>query len=214
MANFLNNIFGSNATDGKNQEAEKFAKAKKSGMMLSSIFRATMVTYIITILTNTFGSVIDGIIIGQFLGADCIAAFGLAAPMSVIVFSLSGVFSGGSQSMCGNAMGKGKMDVANNIFNMTIFFAFGISLVIAATIIIFVDPISTLLGADPNDEVMFTNVTGYVLGITLGMPIMFGVSVIQPYMHLDNDRPRVVRATLMLSFVNIGGDLINVFFLN
>ena len=193
---------------------ESFLKDKQSGTMLSSIFRATMVTYIITILTNTFGSVLDGIIIGQFLGADCIAAFGLAAPMSIIVFSISGVFSGGSQSMCGNAMGKGKMDLANSIFNMTVFFAMGVSLLITVLIIIFLDPISSLLGADPNDEIMFTNVSGYVLGITLGMPIMFAVSVIQPYMHLDNDRSRVVRATLMLAFVNITGDLVNVFFLN
>lgn len=214
MANFLNNIFGSSAPEEKNQEAEKFAKAKKSGMMLSSIFRATMMTYIITVLTNTFGSFLDGIIIGQFMGAECMAAFGLAAPMSIIVFSLSGVFSGGSQSMAGNAMGKGKMDVANTIFNTSVFVAMGLSLIIALCVIIFVNPIAVVLGADPADEVMFGNVTGYVLGIAIGMPVMFGVSVVQPYMHLDNDRPRVIRATLTLSFVNIAGDLANVFFLN
>ncbi len=60
-----------------------------SSRIIRNTFVASMAAFIVASLTSSIGSLIDGVVIGQFLGVDSLAAFGLVSPV-VIVFALFG----------------------------------------------------------------------------------------------------------------------------
>lgn len=194
-----------------------YLESKKSGAILKSIFNGTMRTITISVLATTIGMVIDGVVIGKFLGADAIAAYGLAMPIFIILNAVSGVFSTGAQSFCGNCMGRGDMKAANGAFNATIIMILSISVFLGLAFIFGADIFATLLGADPNNPDMaqvFSDTKGYIIGLGIGSPLLFFAGLLSPFMQLDGDRGRVLPATMTASAVNITGDLLVAFVLH
>lgn len=51
-----------------------------SNRILKNTFYSLVGAYVLSSLTSVIGSLVDGVIIGQFLGVDSLAAFGLIAP--------------------------------------------------------------------------------------------------------------------------------------
>ncbi len=72
------------------------AIADHSNRIIRNTFNASVVSFIVSSLISAVGSLIDGVVIGQFLGLDSMAAFGLVSPV-VILFTLVGnVIAAGS----------------------------------------------------------------------------------------------------------------------
>ena len=55
-----------------------------------------------------------GIVIGRFLGPECMAAYTLAAPITNLVTALSGLMTEGTQVLCALNLGKGNVKRARN----------------------------------------------------------------------------------------------------
>ena len=71
-----------------------------------------MIAFIISSLMSSVGSLIDGVIIGQCLGIDSMAAFGLVSP-GIIVFSLFGaIVASGARNRFTMMIGKGDQEGA------------------------------------------------------------------------------------------------------
>ncbi len=58
---------------------DSYSITDSSNRIIRNTFTVTMITYVLSPLTSSLGSMIDGVVIGQFLGVDAIAAFGLAS---------------------------------------------------------------------------------------------------------------------------------------
>lgn len=203
----------------KDQNAKELRSylRKKQRANTSQIFYSTLSTLTISTLTFTIAMVIDGILIGQFLGTNAIAAYGFAMPLLIATNAIFGVFATGVQSVCGNCMGRGDMKSANGYFNATLIVMVAISAVIVLGLIIFQEPLAIVLGANGEGEDMqaiLADTKGYFVGFAFGVVFQFGGRIISPFMQLDNDRGKIVPAAVCGSVANVGGDLINVFFLN
>lgn len=75
--------------------------------VLSKTFYITFFVYVLTAFTSVIGFLIDGAIIGQHLGVDSIAAYGIISPL-VSMFALIGiVLSAGSRSRFTRLIGEG-----------------------------------------------------------------------------------------------------------
>lgn len=120
--------------------------------------------------------IVDGVLIGQFLGTNAIASYGFAAPIFIASNAVFGVFATGVQSICGNCMGRGDMKSANGYFNATLFVALGISVVVAVALVAFSTPLVTVLGASGEGEAMLEIAQGtrdYLIGLAIGIPFQF-----------------------------------------
>ena len=51
----------------------------KGNRIIRNTFTANMIAFILSSLTSSVGSLIDGVVIGQFLGVDAMAAFAVKA---------------------------------------------------------------------------------------------------------------------------------------
>lgn len=190
---------------------------KRKNANLRQMFNSTLSTFSISCMAFTITMVIDGIVIGQFLGTEAIAAYGLAMPIMLAKNAIFSVLATGEQSICGNCMGRGDMKSANGCFNATLIVVMAIGIVLTAVLAIFAEPLGILLGANGEDANISTILDGtkmYILGLAVGVPFEAYGHAVSPLMQLDNDRDRVTTTAIVCSAVNIIGDLANVFVLN
>ena len=76
--------------------------------IIRNTFYAQYAAFVVASLTQTIGPIVDGVIIGRYLGVDAMAAFGIISPL-MIIFSLAGaVASSGARSRFTAFMGQGK----------------------------------------------------------------------------------------------------------
>lgn len=184
---------------------------KSNDYIIRKMFEKTLLIMILSTISATLGMLVDGIIIGNFLGVDAMAAYGMVSPAYLVMSFFGGVLSTGMQTICSECMGKGKMDEANGIFSLTCVLGFLASVLFAIVIVLLATPISMLLGTTGDTGYLLPQVRGYLIGIALGLPAMTITSCLQPVMQLDGDRGRAFISVLIMTAFNITGDLLNVF---
>ena len=167
-----------------------------------------MMVYIISSLTTSIGSLIDGVVIGQMLGVDSLAAFGLASPV-VIVFAVFGaVIASGARNRFTLMIGHGDMEGAKGVFSLSMLLGVGLSVLMMLAVFIFADPICVLLGATGSAAGLLEKTRGYLLGLAIGLPAMNASRVLGGYMAIDNDRHLTIIASMALTMVDITLDIL------
>ncbi|MBQ7715766.1 MAG: ATP-binding protein [Clostridia bacterium] len=183
--------------------------------MIKKLFREMLLTQIVSTMTVTLCMLIDSIMIGRFLGVDSMSAYGLASPLLLVFAALGSMISAGVQVMCGKTIGKGDRDGTDSCYSVSVFLAAAISAVGLAAVFIFIDPITTLLGAGkpvPDNEV-FGLTKDYITGFILGAPAFLCAQIMVPYMQLSGRRTRLVAAVIAMTVSDVAFDLLNVFVL-
>lgn len=184
---------------------------KNDGKIIKKLFSQTLIFMIMGIVVSTFGMMIDGIIIGNLLGVEQIAAYGLVSPVFSIFSAIGSVFSNGMQAFAAKYMGKGETDKANRVFSMSFISVELVAIFTAILSVIFLDQIVILLGATGSSAYLAGEVKQYFVGLVIGLPCIVGVSNLNPIMQLDGDRGRAFLSTIVMTGVNITLDLMNVY---
>lgn len=181
--------------------------------MIKKLFRQMLVTQIISSMTVTLCMLIDSIMIGRFLGLDAVTAYGLSAPVLLVFAALGSMISAGVQVMCGKTMGSGDKKGTNACYSVSVTLAAAISIVGVAAVLLFTDPICTLLGAGenvPGNEV-FRLTKDYLRGFIIGAPAFIAAQIMVPYMQMSGSRSRLVGAVIAMTVGDILFDILNVF---
>lgn len=184
---------------------------ENKGKIIRKLFADTLLFMILGIVVSTLGMMLDGVIIGNFLGVEHIAAYGLVSPVFAIFSAIGNVFSTGSQAFAAGYMGKGETDKANRVFSMSLISVEIVAVIVAIVCILSLDGIAVVLGASGESAHLAEHVKGYFAGLVIGLPFIVGVSVLNPVMQLDGDRGRTFLATIVMTAVNLTLDLMNVY---
>ena len=184
---------------------------QKNDFIISKMFRGSLLVMILSTITATLGMLVDGIIIGNCLGVDAMAAYGIVSPVFIVSAAVAGVFSAGCQTLCASRMGSGKMKEANGIFSLTCVIGMLVSVLLIVLIVPFAKPIGTALGASGSAADLLPMVRGYMIGLAIGFPGMILTGCLQPIMQLDGDPSRAFKSVVVMTVVNIACDLVNVF---
>ena len=100
-----------------------------------------MFAYILSSLTSSVGSLIDGVIIGQCLGVESMAAFGLVSPV-LIFFSLCGaIVASGARNRFTMMIGSGDVEGARGIFTLSMLMSVGMSVLLMMIVFAFSTPV-------------------------------------------------------------------------
>ena len=83
---------------------------KNNGQIISRCFRNSVISIIAAAIATMVGIVIDGIVIGRFLGPDSMAAYGLVTPIINLATAFSGILATGAQIICAQHLGAGKAE--------------------------------------------------------------------------------------------------------
>ena len=166
-----------------------------------------MFAYILSSLTSSVGSLIDGVIIGQCLGVESMAAFGLVSPV-LIFFSLCGaIVASGARNRFTMMIGSGDVEGARGIFTLSMLMSVGMSVLLMMIVFAFSTPVCMLLGATGSAAGLMEEARKYLLGIAVGLPAMNATRVMYAFLPIDNDRRLTVLASVTVTVVDIILDL-------
>ncbi len=177
--------------------------------IISKLFRSSVLSIIAAAIAAMLGIVIDGIIIGRFLGTDSMAAYGLVTPVVNLTTAFSGVLAMGAQVVCAQHLGAGSKQKARQTFSMCMVVTIVISAVLMLLIFFFRENVCVLLGARDKSAHLLPLVSDYLLGMMFSIPSVLLLFEFNALMRLDGDANRVVVAVVVMTVLDIVGDILN-----
>jgi len=137
------------------QELERGLLTQK----ISRLFLKYTIPGVAGLLFLGIQSVIDGVILGRFVGANALASVNLILPCYSLMTALSIVIGVGCQTLIGINLGRSDRQEANNAITTSFLFLGGISVLISGLIYIFAGDIARMLGAN---DVLVTGAVDYI----------------------------------------------------
>ena len=183
-----------------------------SRSIIRNTFYIQLLAFILLSLSSSVGSMVDGVVIGQFLGVDSTAAFGIINPLMIAFSIIGAVVSAGARNRFTKLLGAGKTEQARNVFSLACILSTGIAAALMLFLIIFSGPVTRALGASGNTADLLPQARNYLIGISFGLPAMNLVRVLNGFMALDNDRNLPVISSIFLTVSDILMDLAAVLF--
>ncbi len=187
---------------------------KRGHSIVESVFRKSLALYVLNTLTWAVGALVDGVVIGNHLGVDAIAAYGLIAPMTLVYGLIGAVFSGGSRNIYTHLAGHGKTEEANGVFTVSCAAAAAFSVLAIWITVAAAGPLAGLLGADGRNAHLRTLIVRYLEGFVIGLPFDSVARILAAYLPMDSDHRRSITATAAMTVTDIAGDLVAVFLLD
>ncbi len=121
------------------------------------LVKFTIPTIIMMIFTSIYG-IVDGIFVSNCVGSKPFAALNLIYPAIMVLGTIGFMIGTGGSALVSKTMGEGDKKRANEYFSMLIYLLIIISIIFTVLGIVFIKPISKLLGAD---ETMLTDCIVY-----------------------------------------------------
>ena len=147
------------------QELERGLLTQK----ISRLFLKYTIPGVAGLLFLGIQSVIDGVILGRFVGANALASVNLILPCYSLMTALSIVIGVGCQTLIGINLGRSDRQEANNAITTSFLFLGGISVLISGLIYIFAGDIARMLGAN---DVLVTGAVDYICSLVPFFPLL------------------------------------------
>lgn len=129
------------------------------------LIKFTIPTIIMMIFTSIYG-VVDGIFISNCVGSDAFASVNLIMPVLMILGTIGFMVGTGGSALVSKTIGEGKKEKANEYFSMLNYFLVIVGFILTIVGLIFIKPISKLLGAE-GDMLEYCVTYGRVLLVAL-----------------------------------------------
>ena len=189
-------------------------KKKTEGQLLSHTFRGYSGKMIANYLMSFMGTIIDGIVISRFLGADAMAAFQIVMPLTMLNSVIALMFSTGLQTSCSNCLGAGRMDEANSYYTVTMIGLAPIALLFALGVGLFANPLVTVLGASGDSAYLASEAAAYLRGVSPALGLIVFMPVLTSILFLEGKSKYSMISIACQLVINVAGDLFNAFYLH
>ncbi len=110
------------------------------------LIRFTMPSIAMMIFTSVYG-VVDGFFVSNFAGKTPFSAVNLIMPFLMIAATVGFMFGTGGTAIVAKTLGEGDEEKANEYFSLFVYAAFALGVIFAVLGIVFIRPVSALLGA-------------------------------------------------------------------
>ncbi len=153
----------------------------------------------------TVAGIVDGIIVGRFLGADALAAVNITYPLASIAVGISLMMGVGGTTLAASSLGSGKNREAGKILSLTVGSIVVVSTLFTAFFLIFIRQMINILGAAGSvEELVFQYSTAL---IPFFLPFMLSITL-EGFIRVDG-RPNFGMFCFLIGVVaNIVFDLL------
>ncbi|MGL4450587.1 MAG: MATE family efflux transporter [Sarcina sp.] len=136
---------------------------------ISKLFIKFVIPSVIAMVITGMQMVVDGIFVGNFVGANAMASISVGGPFLQIVIGFSMLMSIGGLSYMGRSLGEGKVELTQNIFKTTTIVLVIVSFILGAVGFFFSNQIASFLGAN---DALINGVATYIKVISIfSMPM-------------------------------------------
>ncbi|ARU54635.1 Na+-driven multidrug efflux pump [Oleiphilus messinensis] len=169
------------------------------GPIVVTFFRF-VIPSVLSLLAISTASVIDGFFVGNYLGAEALAAVNLLMPYFTLLFGIALMLAVGGSVKAGIAIGRGEGRQASEIFSKTLSFVVLLNLAIVPLVLLFSDFLFAGLGADP---ALFPMMQDYFSIICIAMVVQLSGLVLYYFLRADNHPELGMQALLIGAVINI-----------
>lgn len=174
---------------------ELFGKGK-----ISRVFIKFAIPSILTSLLMISTFLVDGILIGRFLGPEGLASFNLVFPMFSFLGALAFVVASGGSTIVGKYLGENKIKEANRAFNLALILAILFSVALSAVSLIFADDVTRLLGAT---ELLFESTKDYLSTLAVFFILFLVGIVLQFFIRNEGNSIYPIKTTMVAVVINV-----------
>ena len=160
-------------------------------------------------LADAVCGVIDGMVVGRFLGEDAMAAHGIAVPIFVLLTIFSYMITVGFQQPCTVYIGRGEKTRANGLFTATMLLTVGMAVLFAVIGLLFAHPIALMMGTPPSGSI-HDMAEDYLRAVALGTPFLLIFLSLIPVLQIAGKRKLVHLGSLVMGVSDIVIDILNV----
>ncbi len=164
---------------------------------VSRMFIRYLIPSMVGMLLMAVNVVVDGIMVGNRLGAEALAGVGIAGPVYTIFIAISLWIGVGAATRYSIAMGAKKTEQARAIFTQSLVFIFGVTLFIGIAAYFFREPLAYALGANTQT---YPYVSDYMTVLLLFGFVFTIESVFSVFIRNDG-APNVSMAALVIAAV-------------
>lgn len=150
------------------------------------LIRSSVPLVTMMIVTSIY-SIVDGLFVSNIVGTTAFAALNLIWPALAVVGALGLMVGTGGSALVSKTLGEGDPDRANRIFSMLTSFTLLMSVLLAVPLLIWMEPLSRLLGAEGE---MIRPCVIYGRICAAGMPAFMMQMGMQPY-YMVAGRPQL-----------------------
>ena len=169
------------------------------------VWRIALPSIIEMVLMSLIGSV-DTMMVGNELGAEALASVGLPTQPRMVLLCLFFALNVGVTAIVARRKGEERQEDANTTMRNALMLAAGLSLLLATLADVFAEPLMRLAGGDQAEtEKVFQDAVDYFRIMTYALPVNAVSMCICA-------AQRGIGKTKITMWVNIGSNLINVFF--
>lgn len=149
--------------------------------MVKHVYSVLFATQFADWMLYTIATVADGALSGLFLNLNALAAIGICALFSNLIYLLVSAFNRGLSINMGNALGRGNSKEANIVFTQLMVAQAVLMLPFIAAGVFFPEQLVVLFGA--HDPVVAAYAVPYLRLIAISMLLEIAVDVLYQGMH-------------------------------
>lgn len=169
------------------------------------VFARYAIPQIAAMLALTSAGLIDAIFLGNYAGAEALAAVNLSVPVWSLLFGLGLMIAVGGSVACGKLLGEQQLRAANEIFTKTVVTTLALSLFFSVVLgLLFIDSLVGALGA--TDPRLAVPLTTYLTIMLWFAPFMMLETVLFYFVRLDGQPVLASLALVFGAVVNVALD--------
>jgi putative MATE family efflux protein len=140
---------------------------------ISKLFRGYAIPGIVASLSMCLYGIINGIILGRFVGPNALAAVNMASPIFNIISCIGILIAIGGNTLTAISLGEQNKRKANHYFNNAFYILFMITVAIFIMVVFFPHVLARIVGAN---SVLFPMVVNYIrtFGVFV-VPVIFNI---------------------------------------
>lgn len=178
---------------------------ERSPYLVKKVFKTYLVATLLSSASISLGAVIDGIIVGNLLGPEALAAVNLAMPVLQLFNALYIVLNVGGSMLVSMAMGRNDMEKVNSLFSLSMILNAILSVILLILGSVFLEPVVGVLCSNPS---LSGYVGEYVRIVMYSAPIYIFLPALAVYAKVDN-APKIASSALVVAnLLNISFDII------
>ncbi len=160
----------------------------------SRLFRFTLPSIIMMLVTSVY-SAVDGLFVSNIAGQQALAAVNIIYPLTMVVGAFGFMLGTGGCAEVSRAMGMGEPEKAREYFTTLVIAILALGAALSALCIVFIRPLSVLLGAD---ESLMADCAAYGVIMLAGSPFFMLQTSFQSFL-VAAERPKLGMALAIAS---------------
>lgn len=168
---------------------------------IGGLFAKVVIPSIIAMVIMGVQGIIDGLFLGNFIGANAMASASIASPVLQIIMAFSMIIGIGGTAFIGRCLGENDIDKARDIFKSCFITIMVVSLVVIFLGGLFSEQLATLFGAN---DILLSGASDYIKIISILSPFAMYYMLFSFTNRIIGKPHLFLIASIVCVFANIG----------